>query len=470
MKISLAKKLVFSFLLAVLAAILITSFIANHMIDTRFDEYLLNVHEEKINKVKKLVEELYDPQDPQTQLDNGEIQRYAMLEDLYIQINDSNGNEIFSSGQAHLIHKKMMGSMMNRRIDTRLGEYMEEKFSIVKNQEKIGTLIIGYFGEWNATERDMGFKNTLNQAFFISIVAAMLFAFGISLILSRELTTPLVKITKVSNQMRDGNLAIRSEINSSTVEIHQLSTSINYLAETLQQQEMLRKRMTSDMAHEIRTPLATLQTHVEALMDGIWEPTAERLKSCHEEILRLTKMVDNLQDLARLEQANLRLNKTDFNLSTTLHRIIETFEPQYRKKNLKIVTHITPGIEVFMDEDKIKQIMFNLLSNAYKYSMQEGKVEITLKTNEKEILLSVEDEGIGISKEDLPHIFERFYRGEASRSRETGGAGIGLTITKTLIEAHDGRITVESGTGKGSVFMVKFPKSRIAVEKSMDKK
>ncbi|WZL72270.1 HAMP domain-containing sensor histidine kinase [Clostridiaceae bacterium 35-E11] len=459
MKISLAKKLVFSFLLAVLAAILITSFIANYMIDTRFDEYLLNVHKEKINKVKKLVEELYDPQDPEGKLNEGEIQRYAMLEDLYIQINDGDGNEIFSSGQAHLIHKKMMGSMMNRRMGRSLGEYMEEKFSIVKNQQEIGTLIIGYFGEWNTTERDIGFKDTLNQAFFISIVAAIVFAFGISLILSRELTTPLVKITKVANQMRDGNLTIRSEGNFNTKEIHELSTSMNYLAETLQQQEMLRKRMTSDMAHEIRTPLTTLQTHVEALMDGVWEPTVERFESCHEEILRLTKMVDNLQDLARLEQANLHLNKTNFNLSAVIQRVIETFQPQYKKKNMEILTNITPGIEVLMDKDKIKQIMFNLLSNAYKYSKQEGKVEVVLKFNEKEILFSVKDEGIGISKEDLSHIFERFYRGEASRSRETGGAGIGLTITKTLIEAHGGKITVESEIGKGSIFTIKIPKS-----------
>ncbi|PAB58595.1 sensor histidine kinase [Anaeromicrobium sediminis] len=460
MKTSLGKRFALSFLLTVSISILITSIISNYMIDKKFDKYLLEEHEKKIDKVKSLVEELYNPKNPFKKIHDSQIQRYAVLEDLYIQINDTYGNVVFSSGQSHLVHKKMMGSMMkhmmNRQSNSTLTSYKEESFPIMKNGENIGTIIIGYFGTSNLNERDIGFKNTLNQSFLISVIITFIFGFIISLIMSKELTRPLGKITRIANEMRNGNLKIRSEVNSNAREIDELSKSINYLAQTLQDQEKLRKRLTSDMAHEIRTPLTTLQTHVEALMDGIWEPTPERLQSCHEEILRLKKLVNHLQDLARLEQGNLNLNKTHFSLSNTLEKVIDTFKPQYAKKNLKIIMNILPKVEVFMDEDKIKQILFNILSNSYKYSNDDGVIEIGLKKDEKEIIIWIKDEGIGISNEHLPYIFERFYRGEASRSRETGGAGIGLTITKTLVEAHGGKIEVESEIGKGTTFIIKF--------------
>lgn len=457
MKKSLTKRFARNFLLTVLGVIFITNIISNYMIDKQFDQYLLEENKKKIEKVKSLVEELYKGKDSFEKLDNNQIKRYAMLEDLYIQINDEDEKMIFSSGENHLFHKKMMGNMMGRKYDIKSGEYIEKIFPILKNGETIGTIVIGYFGLLNASERDVGFKNTMNQSFLISMIITLIFGLVTSLILSKQMVKSLKKITKVANEMKNGNLQIRSKVNTNTIEIDQLSESINFLAETLQQQDNLRKRLTSDMAHEIRTPLTTLQTHIEALIDGIWEVTPERLKSCHEEILRLKKLVEHLKDLARLEQDNLYLNKSNFNLSTTIKKTIETFKPQYKKKDLKLSIDILPKVEVSMDEDKIKQILFNLLSNAYKYSNIGGQVEIGLKYDE-EIIIFVKDEGIGISKQDLPYIFERFYRGETSRSRETGGAGIGLAITKTLVEAHNGKIEVRSEEREGSNFIIKFSK------------
>jgi two-component system, OmpR family, sensor histidine kinase BaeS len=257
--------------------------------------------------------------------------------------------------------------------------------------------------------------------------------------------------------MTKGNLGARAEFKTVTREIDNLSRSINYLAETLLQQEMLRKRLTSDMAHEIRTPLTTLKTHIEAIMDGIWEPTKDRLESCHEEIERITKLAEGLQNLAKIEQATLVVYKTKFDVSNELMKIVNSFEAMYRNKNLKTNTVIAYGIIANLDKDKFKQIMYNLLSNAYKYSRDAGYVSIRLEKENNFIKIEVEDNGIGIPDKDLPYIFERFYRGDVSRSRETGGAGIGLTITKTLVEAHGGRIDVESVEGKGSIFRLRLP-------------
>ncbi len=459
MKIKLWKKNTLSFLLAIIGAILITSFVANYMIDNRFEDYLLESHEEKIEKIIDLIQDLYREDTGFSGVEN-ELKRYAVLEELYIEILDNNNNVIFSSGYNTIRPKGMMGMMHGNRRN-HMGEYHEETYSLIKKGNKFAALKVGYYGKWNQTENDMMFKETLNNSFFISMTAALIFGLIISLILSRHLTIPLVKLTKISNEMRDGNLNIRSDINSSTLEIEELSQSINYLAKTLQQQEKLRKRMTSDMAHELRTPLTTLQTHVEAMIDGVWDPNQEKLEGCHEEILRLTKLVNNLQDLAKLEESNLALNKSEFNLSLELEKILEGFQPQYKNKGLEIVKNIEKDIFVIMDKDKLRQIMFNLLSNAYKYSYNKGKVSVILKEETNILKISVSDNGLGIGKEDLEHIFERFYRGDLSRNRGTGGTGIGLTIVKTLVEAHGGEIKVESKLDKGTTFYILLPSKKV---------
>ncbi len=170
--------------------------------------------------------------------------------------------------------------------------------------------------------------------------------------------------------MRMGNLNIRSNIKSNTTEIQELSNSINYLAETLQQQEALRKRLTSDMAHEIRTPITTLKTHVEAIIDGIWEPTEERLQVFYEELERLTNLVNNLRNISKLEKAETVVNKTNLNITKEIEKVVETFNPLYEKSGFKIVTKLEKDIYGFIDKDKLKQIMHNLLSNSHKYLMK----------------------------------------------------------------------------------------------------
>ncbi len=256
--------------------------------------------------------------------------------------------------------------------------------------------------------------------------------------------------------MRMGNLNIRSNIKSNTTEIQELSNSINYLAETLQQQEALRKRLTSDMAHEIRTPITTLKTHVEAIIDGIWEPTEERLQVFYEELERLTNLVNNLRNISKLEKAETVVNKTNLNITKEIEKVVETFNPLYEKSGFKIVTKLEKDVYGFIDKDKLKQIMHNLLSNSHKYLNEDGLVKVSLSKGEDKILIKVEDNGEGIPKEDLPHIFERFYRSDVSRNKTTGGTGLGLTITKTLVEAHGGHIRVESKMGVGTKFIIEI--------------
>jgi len=196
---------------------------------------------------------------------------------------------------------------------------------------------------------------------------------------------------------------------------------------------------------------------MEAMIDGIWEPDAERLKSCHEEIMRIKRLVGDLEKLAKYESENLVLTKTSFDISELIRHIIRNYETDFAHKGIDI-EFIGEKETVTADKDKISQAIINLLSNALKYTQQGGFVQIVVKGTEEVTEIIVRDTGIGITPEDLPHIFERFYRADKSRNRLTGGAGIGLTITKAIIDAHKGKIQVNSTVNEGTEFIISLPK------------
>lgn len=464
MKISLVKKLSLGFILAVLGSIILASTISNYTVGKKFGDYLVDEHKTKIDNAIKIIDDLYSGQKESSKINTDEIQRYAELQELYIEIKDKDNNTIYSSGKSYLQHKNMMGnmmgSMMHNSYGINMGEYTENKYPLSVDNKDIGTIIIGYFGTSYLSSASLSFISTLNHSLIISAIIALIFGIIISIVISKQISKPLAKITETANKMRDGNLNVRVSVNTSTKEIEELSNSINYLAQTLNTQEMLRKRLTSDMAHELRTPLTTLKTHVEAFIDGIWEPTNERFETFYEEIERLTKMVDNLRNLAKLEQTSISLSKSKVNLSNELEKIIDTYKPLYIKENYELTSIITPEIIANIDIDKFKQIMNNLLSNSYKYLRPNGKAKVVLKKENNNIIIKVIDNGIGIPEKDIPYIFERFYRSDLSRNKNTGGSGIGLTITKAFVEAHGGKIYLESKINEGTTFTLEFPEIR----------
>lgn len=462
MKKSLMKKLSIAFLLTAIGSILIASLVSNSMIGKRFNNYLIDEHKTKVNKIASIIDGLYNAETGFTASNKEEILRYANAEELYIEVKDAKGAVIFTSGSSNLQKKRMMGSMMNSMMNNfsamKPGEYTEDKYPLIKNNNEVGIMIFGYYGTSYLNTAALTFKTTLNHAFFLSAFIALIFGLIVSILLSKQISSPLTKITATANRMRHGDLETRSQVISETKEIDDLNASINYLAETLQNQERLRKRLTSDMAHELRTPLTNLKSHIEALLDKVWEPTEEILTSFYEEIQRLIKLVEGLSDIAKLEQANLNLNKTRFNLSLELEKIATSFRPLYNNSASKISLNLIQNVEVLMDKDKLIQVMYNLLSNSLKYSKTNEEVLLTLKIENDNIIIEVKDNGIGISEKDLPFIFERFYRSDESRDKNTGGAGIGLTIVKSIVEAHKGTINVKSTLGEGSTFTLIFPK------------
>lgn len=287
----------------------------------------------------------------------------------------------------------------------------------------------------------------------ISIVLAVFLGFYVA----KRISDPLVHMKRVAERMTDGEWSSRVAIDGKD-ELADLGASLNSLAEQLQQHEQLRVTMTENIAHELRTPLATLKSHMRALEDGIWDPTPERIHSCYEEIERLAQLVAELEDLTHVESPGFHLVRKEESLAAIVERGVELVSAAYREKKVRIQFTTNPRIRVYVDHDRMIQILVNLLSNALKFTPEHGEVRIEGSEDSEHVLIRVQDTGTGIPTKDLPYVFERFYRADKSRNRRTGGSGLGLTIVKELVAAHGGEIWAENR--EGATFTIRLPKGQ----------
>ncbi len=384
----------------------------------------------------------------------------ALADGLIVKVKDLPGNIIWdatthNNGLCVQMLAHMARNMQSRNSGWK-GVYTEKSYPIEQNFKEVGTVDVGYWGPFFFNDTDLAFIDTLNRILIGVSILSLLFSLLLGAAMSKRLTAPISRVIVAAGMIAKGYYGNRITERSNTIEINQLTTTVNDLAETLQKQESLRKRLTADMAHELRTPLATLRSHLEAMIDGVWETDSDRLRNCHEEVLRISRMVGELEKLARYEGENLNLKRTRFDVADATGRIIKNLENEFLTKGVSITFS---GEEAFVsaDHDKIGQVISNLLTNALKYTPQGGRVDVRVTNTGLEAEILVRDNGIGISEDDLPFIFERFYRVDRSRNRQTGGLGIGLAIAKAIIEAHRGTINVKSKIDEGTEFTVAIP-------------
>ena len=452
---TLSKKLILGFVFSILISIFIISIVSGYMINRTFEKYLEREQSNKFHTIFEEINEIYSSNP--LALDKMSLMHYSVREGIDITIKDKDNKTLYDSSESGM----GMGSMNRRRINMMdripRGNYVEKVYELKKDSTVIGRLIIGYLDNSYITDSSILFMDTLKRSLFASGLLAVLMGLLVSILISRQLTKPILDITKTANNLRAGDLSARSSIVNSTAEISQLRESINYLGDTLAKQDSIRKRYASDISHELRTPLTTLKTHIEAISDGIWEPNKEHLDILTDEVLRLTKLVDDLKTSFTQEEYTLQINKSRFNISLELENIIRGYEPIFSKENHLLLSNIEKDIIFNMDREKFNQIIYNLLSNSLHYLKEKGKVMVELYGLEDKIILKISDNGIGIKEEDLENIFNRFYRVDTSRNKETGGTGLGLSIVKSIVEAHKGHIDVESKFGEGTDFIISLP-------------
>ncbi len=288
------------------------------------------------------------------------------------------------------------------------------------------------------------FLDATHRSLIWATVITLALAVILSFLLTKKVLAPLSQMTAITRKIAAGDYTAQVRI-SSTDEVGQLATAFNHMAASLHRVEQLRKTMVIDVAHELRTPLTNMRGYIEALRDGVVAPSKETLELLHEETLRLAKLVEDLLQLARADASRGTIRRQRINLHELVLQALDLFQPKFAEKEVVVEVELShAGDHIMADPEKLSQVIRNLLQNASEYTPHGGNVRVTAERLPRKIKVVFANTGDGIAEEDLPLIFERFYRGEKSRSREHGGAGIGLAIVKELVEAHGGEVGAQS--------------------------
>jgi two-component system sensor histidine kinase BaeS len=462
MKYSLKTKLSISYIFMALFLVAIIILCINILLENQFKSYIMKQQEQRNTDIINLIPKQYNPANDSWDIKTIEnIGVNALEQGIIMKVQDKAGKMLWDSTVHNnglcvqmLTH---MSANMHSKYPNFKGGYIETNYPITVNQKEVAIVKIGYFGPYYFTDNDLAFINSFNIILTAVGILSLLFALILGAYMAKRISRPISIAVNATEQISKGNFGERIEVKSRTKEISLLTGSINNLADTLEKQEVLRKRMAADVAHELRTPLANLQSSMEAMIDGIWALDTKRIKSCHEEIMRINRMVGDMEKIAKFEAENITLNKSTFDVSEVIQHILNNFETDFKNKNIQLI--FNSGKETIeADKDKISQVVTNLVSNALKYTNQGGTVEISVKGSENTTEIRVKDNGNGIPSEDLPYIFERFYRADKSRNRLTGGTGLGLTIAKSIVLSHKGKIDVISELDKGSEFIILLPR------------
>ena len=312
------------------------------------------------------------------------------------------------------------------------------------------------------TKTDTAFREKTIDAMFLAAAIAVAISVMIGLFVSRMLTNPIRRITGTAKQIRDGDLSARTNMRGDD-EIDQLGETFDEMATSLEKDLKHERRLTSDVAHELRTPLMAMLATVEAMQDGVYPTDNEHLETVASETRRLARLVQQMLDLSRMENHTAPMIIEAVDMVELVRGIVNAQEPLFHERDLRLrFADETQGKMPFIkvDPDMITQCVINLMSNAMRYTPEGGWVIVTVGLDRKHLTISVSDTGIGIAKEDLSRIFGRFWRADASRAREAGGLGVGLAVTKQIVERHHGFISVESELEKGTTFTIHLPREQ----------
>lgn len=317
---------------------------------------------------------------------------------------------------------------------------------------------------------DRDFVSRLARNTFLGALVMIAVACGLGYFVAGGLSRPVVRAAERARRISRGEYELDPEPPSGIREMDVLSRGVEDLGRSLAGQERLRRRLMVDIAHELRTPLTVVRSQLEAMADGIWEASPDRLALCVSEVGRLSALIGEVETLTHLEGEVLSVRVEDTDLAEFLRALLDALEPLFEGAEVALCRSLERDVRAEIDPERFRRVIDNLLSNALRYSDPGGRVEVRLLTRDGEAVIEVEDWGTGIAASDLPHVFDRFYRSDAARARATGGRGVGLAIAKATVEAHGGTIAVSSTEGHGSRFAVTLPLAADAREMKTVKK
>jgi len=455
-------KLILSYVLVSLLIVVALSVLFNLSIDAIFEQYAKVRQKQQVDEIITRIDQQFIAESGLYNISGLEVIANAALQNGIMVHVRTNNNEIDWDVRQHkyqecqILLQHAETNMHNRYPNFR-GGYTEDTYDLIYMGNRVGDLIVGYYGPYSLGQNELQLMGTLNKTLLLLGLIFLAAAVFLGIMMAKRISAPITSVIKTSKEIAEGSYGIKSVESSKTRETADLIASINGMSQALAQKELQKKQITADVAHELRTPLFNLQGNMEAMIDQVLEPTPQRLQKCHDEILRLTKIVEQLQDLYLVESGHSDLKKTYFDFAQMCESLFSDFETATKMKDIRLHKKIQVSAHVYGDIYRIKQCMTNLISNAINHSSSGGVVTVEYEKMLKGVILRVRDNGTGIPADELPNVFERFYRIDKSRNHENGGMGLGLSITKAIVEAHGGTILAESKPRAGSVFSITLP-------------
>jgi two-component system sensor histidine kinase BaeS len=438
---SLRFRLLAATILVVIIAVGVTAFVATRRTTGEFQRYVERRNPMTDRRLAFFLARTYDRTKSWDGIQS-EIAQLAQMSGQRVVVVDANRIIVADSDN------KLIGKLVDER-------WPPPAAALVSAGTLVGAL---YLDPLSGAERpDAIFLAAVNRSVLVGALIAGLAAVAVTLALSTRILRPIEHLTKAAQRMEKGDLTVRVPVTFED-EIGQLAQAFNSLAGSLTQQEQLRRNMVTDVAHELRTPLTNLRGYLEAARDGLVPPDGALVDNLYEETMLLSRLVADLQELAQAEAGQLTLVRQPASLSGIVEQAVAILRPQANAKGLALTTELPGDLPpVYVDSERIGQVVRNLLNNAVAHTAEGGEIAVTARAANAEVAVAVRDSGTGIAPEHLPYVFDRFYRADKSRARQTGGAGLGLAIAKQLVIAHGGSIKVESAPGQGTTFTFTLP-------------
>lgn len=372
----------------------------------------------------------------------------------------------FSNESSHRVHSVLRLSLLDEKGKHIAGvknhkDDSGQKLPIVVNDKTVGWLLSSSrLPKVINDEIDRQFQDRQSYATWLIVGLSVLLAMLVSLVLARYLVVPIKRLAAATQKLADGDFEVYVKPNTND-ELAELATNFNKLAYTLKRNQQLRHELMAEISHELRTPLAILRSEIEAMQDGLKPVDSASLESLSSEIMQLNHLINDLYELSLADAGALNYHMTSLNLSDLLNRQLDLLKDRFSRNGLKLSSFIQDDLFIQADESRVVQLINNLLENSLRYTAAPGEVIVNLKRQGASACLSIDDTEPGLTDELLKNLFDRFYRAEQSRSRDYGGAGLGLAIAKQIALAHGGSIVAESSDLKGIRIRLNLPLGKI---------
>jgi two-component system, OmpR family, sensor histidine kinase BaeS len=433
-----------------IAAAALTAILVNLAFGSRFTAYLDAQQQAREQQLVAILADSYQRSGGWNTGDLQSLTPLAFMDGGTLRLSDASGRTVWAPtpsqllGQMAQMHDQMMGSAP-------LGEAQQLPISV--NGEVVGTATV-QLPATGLLPQDSSFRSSINRLLLFGGLVAGAAALLLGVLLARRATAPARELAGAARAFAAGDRGRRVTYNEPD-EFGEMASAFNAMGDTVEEEDRLRRDFTAEVAHEVRTPLAVLRSQVEAIQDGVLQPDAATITSLHEETLRLTRLIGDLETLASAEAAAFSLSQRSTELKPLLEGCVQEFAGLYEAGGISLGTDLE-DVTGFVDPNRTRQIASNLLSNALKFTPSHGSVRLELRGRNHEAVITITDTGPGIAPEDLPRVFERFYRGHGVRAN---GSGIGLTVVRELAEAQGGSVQVSSEPGAGARFTVRLPRT-----------